>query len=288
MARKKFEYQLVGSIYDPYASNPFQEQESITVPGLSLDCLEDIDFYTTQFRRGEFVEQLPSYYRDKTHFSILVFNNYQDSSYFIKVIFKDDLYGEEFASLIPSIRPQNVFLDDKYKRLALLPQSELVNKYWKKIENALEKRDVDTLGKYFSVNSSYYHKLIRYLNSGYDEGAEFRALENLKLEFRDYHIFRKAFVAENSYHSSYSASDTKKSSTTSNSVATPMAEFSVDEEEYRSSLTQEFNLQGENEEFLTPREYAECNPGFEDIGPPQYVRKKNAPRKPLKNSHDEN
>ena len=87
MARKKFEYQLVGSIYDPYAPNPFQEQESVTVPGLSLERLEDIDFYTTQFRRGEFVEQLPSYYRDKTHFSIRVFNNYQDSSYFIKVIF---------------------------------------------------------------------------------------------------------------------------------------------------------------------------------------------------------
>ena len=164
----------------------------------------------------------------------------------------------------------------------------MVNKYWKKIEDALEKRDVDTLGKYFSVNSSYYHKLIRYLNSGYDEGAEFSALENLKLEFRDYHIFRKAFVAENNYHSSYSTSDTKKSSTTSNPAATPMAEFSVGEEEYRSSLTQKFNLQGKNEEFLTPREYAECNPGFDDIGPPQYVRKRNAPRKPLKNSHDEN
>ena len=130
--------------------------------------------------------------------------------------------------------------------------------------------------------------MIRYLNSGYDEGAEFRALENLKLEFRDYHIFRKAFVAENSYHSSYSASDTKKSSTTSNPVDTPMAEFSVPDSEYLSSLTHHFNVQGGDEEFLTPREYAMCNPGCDDIGPPQYVRKKNAPRKPLKNSHDEN
>lgn len=286
MARKKFQYKLVGSIYHPYALNSFQEEEFITIPGCSLERLEDIDFFTMNFYRSEFSQHLPSYYQDKNHFSIRVFNNYQNSSYFIKTIFRDDLNGEDFFSLIPQIKQKKVLLDDKYKTLSLLPQSNLVYEYWKKIETALENREVDKLGKYFSTNSSYYHKLVRYLSSGYDEGAEFQALEALKLEFRDYPVFRKVFVFESS---SYSNDNSKKNvdSSSNSIVTTPMAEFPISDSEYLACLTHDFNMYGETEEFLTPEEYSLCNPGCCDLGP-QYVRKSKPSRKETKNSHDEN
>ena len=46
MARKKFQYKLVGSIYYPYAVNLFQGEEFITIPGRSFNHLEDIDDFT--------------------------------------------------------------------------------------------------------------------------------------------------------------------------------------------------------------------------------------------------
>ena len=286
MARKKFQYKLVGSIYYPYAVNLFQGEEFITIPGSPFEQLEDIDAFTMSFYRSEFSQHLPSRYQEKNHFSIRVFNNYQNSSYFIKTIFKDDLHGEDFPSLIPEIRQKTVLVEEKYKTLSLLPQNDLVYKYWKKIENALENREVDKLGQYFSENSSYYHKLVRYLSSGYDEGAGVRALEALKLEFRNYPIFRKVFVFENS--SSYSDGHFLKPKVSSNSYSTPpMAEFPISDLEYLACLTHNFNTQGAKEEFLTSEEYSLCNPGCCDLGP-QYVRKSKPSRKILRNSHEEN
>ncbi len=286
MARKKFQYKLVGSIYYPYVISPFQAEEFITVPGHSFEQLEDIDSFTMSFYRGDFSQHLPSRYQEKNHFSIRVFNNYQNSSYFIKTIFKDDLHGEDFSSLIPEIQQKTVLVEEKYKTLSLLPQNDLVYKYWKKIENALENREVDKLGQYFSENSSYYHKLVRYLSSGYDEGAGVRALEALKLEFRNYTIFRKVFVFENS--SSYSNGHFPKPRVSSNLCSTPpMAEFPISDLEYLDCLTYNFNTQGAKEEFLTSEEYSLCNPGCCDLGP-QYVRKSKPSRKILRNSHEEN
>ena len=54
MARKKFQYKLVGSIYYPYAVSPFHQEEFITIPGRSFNQLDDIDSFTMSFYRSEF------------------------------------------------------------------------------------------------------------------------------------------------------------------------------------------------------------------------------------------
>lgn len=68
MARKKFQYKLVGSIYCPYAVNLFQGEEFITIPGSSFEQLEDIDAFTMSFYRSGFSQHLPSRYQEKNHF----------------------------------------------------------------------------------------------------------------------------------------------------------------------------------------------------------------------------
>ena len=72
MARKKFQYKLVGSIYCPYAVNLFQGEEFITIPGSSFEQLEDIDAFTMSFYRSGFSQHLPSCYQEKNHFSIML------------------------------------------------------------------------------------------------------------------------------------------------------------------------------------------------------------------------
>ena len=51
-------------------------------------------------------------------------------------------------------------------------------------------------------------------------------------------------------------------------------------------MTHMFNTQGESEEFLSPEEYAMCNPGYDDIPAPQLTKSRS--KKPKKSSRDEN
>ena len=154
------------------------------------------------------------------------------------------------------VKKKPVLLEEGYKTLSLVPVCPLVNSYWKKIEEALNQKNFDTIGEYFSEQSKYYFKLTRYLESAYDYGEKEKALEKLKLEFRDYRIFRKVYVKENYYTKS-----TPKNITS----ATPLQEKSnfyfqpapsAKEEsdvDFLWRMTHIFNTQGENEEFLVQK-----------------------------------
>lgn len=278
-------YELIGSLYRQYEKEPYQNEQIISIPGISLNSIEDIDKLTSSMTTMDLLEMLPEPMQDKNHFSIRVWSRYSDKCYYIKTIFNNP----EIHSLLMKVKKKTVLLEEGYKTLSLVPVCPLVNSYWEKIEEALNKKDFDTIGEYFSEQSKYYFKLTRYLESAYDYGEKEKALENLKLEFRDYRIFRKVYVKENYY------TKTIPKSTTSPKTLQEKRDFyfqpatSAKQEsdiDFLWRMTHMFNTQGKSEEFLSPEEYAMCNPGCDDIPTPQLTKSRS--KKQKKSSRDEN
>lgn len=274
-------YELIGSLYRQYEKEPYQNEQVISISGISLNSIEDIDKLTSSMTTIDLLEMLPESVQDKNHFSIRVWSRYSDKCYYIKTIFNNP----EIHSLLMKVKKKPVLLEEGYKTLSLVPVCSLVNSYWEKIEEALNKKDFDTIGEYFSEQSKYYFKLTRYLESAYDYGEKEKALETLKLEFRDYRIFRKVYVKENYYTKtiSKSAASPRTLQEKSNFATSAKEESDID---FLWRMTHMFNTQGESEEFLSLEEYAMCNPGYDDIPAPQLTKSRS--KKPKKSSRDEN
>lgn len=280
MSRKKLNYSLVGSVYNMFSELPYQEETIIKLPNINLNTLEEIDLYTSRLSITEFYQTLPESLQNKNLFSIRVENSDTQTYYYIRTI----MNNPQIYNILRSIKKQKVLLTNGYKTLSLVPICSLVNDCWEKIEQALKNRDEDTLGKYFSPNSSYYFKLIRHINSGYDFGMEEKMLEELKLEFRDYRIFRKAYIAqEKEKYKTYLSTNVKKVS--KDTYFLPGNEYPYSDKEYRDHSTYLFNTQTDKEEFLEPEEYAECNPYYNDPGPQKKLTIK--PKKKVVSSKDE-
>lgn len=284
-------YELIGSLYRQYEKQPYQNEQIISLEDIPLNSLENIDKLTSSMTTMDLIEMLPEKMQDKNHFSIRVWNHYSDNYYYVKTIFDNP----EINSLLMQIQKKTVLLEEGYKTLSLVPICPLVNSYWKKIEDALNKKDLSTIGEYFSEQSKYYFKLERYLESGYDYGEKEKALENLKLEFRDYRIFRKVYVKENYYtkatpkNSIFLMEPQKKSKyeTPHYQTSKPSNSKNMDTDtDFILQMTHNFNTQGEKEEFLEPEEYAMCNPGFYDSPAPKLIKTRS--KKPRKSSRDEN
>ena len=274
-------YELIGSLYRQYEKEPYQNEQVISISGISLNSIEDIDKLTSSMTTIDLLEMLPESVQDKNHFSIRVWSRYSDKCYYIKTIFNNP----EIHSLLMKVKKKPVLLEEGYKTLSLVPVCSLVNSYWEKIEEALNKKDFDTIGEYFSEQSKYYFKLTRYLESAYDYEKKKKALETLKLEFRDYRIFRKVYVKENYYTKtiSKSAASPRTLQEKSNFATSAKEESDID---FLWRMTHMFNTQGESEEFLSPEEYAMCNPGYDDIPAPQLTKSRKKKKK--KSSRDEN
>lgn len=274
MGHKKFSYALVGSVYDQGNKN-YSSEEVIILPELVDNSLEAIDFYTTGVMRSDFIKNLPEKYRNKNSFSIRVTNNRTRRTYHIKAIFDD----VELHEAISDIRKRTVFLEDGYQTLSLIPLGSLTDKYWSRVQEAITRKDISLLGSYFSPNSTYYFKLTRYLNSAYDYGQEGPTLDNLYTEFRDYHIFRKVYVAKNSRIKNFSSSVVNKPSLFSEPLAVKRPEFGQD---YVQQQVVAYNTRGEKEEFLEPDEILEFH-DFQDDGYEAYPQlKKNEQAKVMK------
>lgn len=278
-------YELIGSLYRQYEKELYQNEQIISIPDVSLSSLENIDKLTSSMTTMDLLEMLPETMQDKNHFSIRVWSRYSDKCYYIKTIFNNP----EIHSLLMHVKKKPVLLEEGYKTLSLVPVCPLVNSYWEKIEEALNKKDFDTIGEYFSEQSKYYFKLTRYLKSAYDYGEKEKALEKLKLEFRDYGIFRKVYVKENYYSKTVPKSSISPSEHTKKTDFYFQTATSINKEsdmDFLWRMTQIFNTQGKNEEFLEPEEYAMCNPGCDDISAPQLTKSRS--KKPKKSSRDEN
>lgn len=279
MTRKKINYLLVGSVYNKFSKEQYQREMIVQIPNVNLNSLEAIDYYTSGLSIAEFYQALPELLQNKNMFSIRVENTDNQTYYYTKAIFSDP----ELHRILQQVKKKKVLLTNGYKTLSLVPSCTLVNKCWEKIETALKNRDIETLEQYFSSNSSYYFKLIRHLNSGYDYGIEERALEDLKLEFRNYHIFRKVYITQkknNIIASNYMHIISPEKH------QPPENQFPYSDAEYRAHRTHQFNTQSDKEEFLEPDEYAECNPYFDDPGP-QLIKKPKENKK-IYSSKDEN
>lgn len=275
-------YELIGSIHRQYEKEPYKQQEVISIPGISLNSLENIDRFTSSMTEMDIMEALPEQMQDKNHFSIRVWTHFNDNIYYIRTIFNDP----EIHELLLQIEKKAVLLDGRYKTLSLVPKCPLVNNYWEKIEQALNTKDLDALGQYFSTQSKYYFKLERYLNSGYDYGEKEKALQELKLEFRDYRIFRKVYVSQKRNYYASTPVSRKNKNVTPAIFFEAEATFPHSEDDYREDMTYLFNTQSEKEEFLSPEEYEMCNPGFYDTPAPRLVKSRRT--RPKKSSRDEN
>lgn len=282
MGKKKFSYVLVGSVYEQGDKN-YSSEEIITLPEIEDNSLEAIDFYTTGEMKSDFVSNLPEKYRNKNSFSIRVTNNQTGRTYHVKTIFDNFELHEE----ISNIRKRTVNLDAGYQTLSLLPVSDLVDKSWLRVKEALANKDMEVLGSYFSPNSTYYFKLNRYLNSTYDYGQEEQVLDNLYTEFRDYHIFRKAYVAQQGKVKNLRPKASKKSDMFSQPMIVKRPEFGTD---YVQQQVVAYNTRGEKEEFLEPDEILEFQ-DFQDDGYEAYshIKKKEQAKvmKKKRSSRDE-
>lgn len=262
MPRKKLTYSLIGAVHNMFSKIPYQEETTVRIPNINLNTLEEIDYYTSGLSITEFYQALPESLQSKNLFSIRVENRDTQTYYYIKTIMNDS----QIHNIIENLKKQKILLTNGYKTLTLVPICTLVNDCWKKIETALKNRDAETLGQYFSPNSSYYFKLIRHINSGYDYGMEEKMLDELKLEFRDYHIFRKAYIAQKKHK--YLSNSTITINNYPKEKYLPLEnKYPCSDAEYRTYSTYLFNTQTDKEEFLEPEEYAECNPYYDDPGP---------------------
>ena len=165
---------------------------------MSFDSLEDIDSYTCNLTMTIFKQKLPDKFQNKNAFAIQVVDRLTQEAYFIKPIFDQS----ELKILLNSIVKKEGFIDEQEKELSIIPEILLVEESWKKVQTAIKNRNLALLEEYFSNNRSYYSKLSNYIHKEHGHSDMKKDLEALKSEFRDYPIFRNAFVAQNCYDES--------------------------------------------------------------------------------------
>ena len=72
-------YELIGSLYRQYEKEPYQNEQIISIPGISLNSIEDIDKLTSSMTTIDLLEMLPEPVQDKNHFSLRnAFHPYQE------------------------------------------------------------------------------------------------------------------------------------------------------------------------------------------------------------------
>ena len=191
-------YSLIGFVYNKNSSYPYQQIEVINIPNMSFDSLEDIDSYTCNPTMTIFKQKLPDKFQNKNAFAIQVVDRLTQEAYFIKPIFDQS----ELKILLNSIVKKEGFIDEQEKELSIIPEILLVEESWKKVQTAIKNRNLALLEEYFSNNRSYYSKLSNYIHKEHGHSDMKKDLEALKSEFRDYPIFRNAFVAQNCYDES--------------------------------------------------------------------------------------
>lgn len=282
MPKNKFSYDLIGSVYDG-KSNSYLQETIISLPDIEEDNLVAIDTYTTGMHQLDFMKTLPEKYQDKNSYSIRVTNNTTGYHYYVKAIFHQPELHEELAS----IKKETVMLGASYKAVQLMPRGPLVDECWGLVTEALDKRDRDLLEHYFSPKSTYYFKLNRYLNSSFDYGVGEQELHSLYMEFRDYPLFRKVFVARDKKIKNFGTHISKKHPALIEPTVLKMPEFGAD---YIQQQVIDYNTSGKKEEFLDASEIL----GFWDLEDdgygayPQLKRKAVAKqKKKTRNSHEE-
>ncbi len=194
MAKVKKKYELVGSIYHPYAPMDYKytDQEVVLVEGQDLTCLETIDAFTCQESFYTLSSKLPQHYANKNHFAIRV-TNPNDTVYYMNVLYDTP----SLKALLCGKEKTLVSTEKGMRSVTLLPyQHLLVQDTWALLEAILLKRDTTLLDQTICGKTEYYWHLRRYMNTSYDEGMEINAFMQLKKEFCFYQNFRQVLVAK--------------------------------------------------------------------------------------------
>ena len=182
MAKK---YALVSYIYDRNKKGrKYTEEEIVTVPGITLGSLADIDKFTAKFRDSYSLSNFLKMKSPKS-FSIVVTKS-DNSFYYNSVIYN----RSDLLDIVNSLEKVNIRTTQGVRTFMLYNgKSDIFVKAWREVEEQIIVKNSQWLYKVFGENGDFANLINKYIKA--DPYENNSILLELATTFRNYEVFRK-------------------------------------------------------------------------------------------------